>query len=161
MKCVGGCRGSTPDPAGGAYDALSDPLIVRKTPHHEFLATPLVSGQPNWLRSASLSSSCSRSKDSDSNSIVIMIIVLVSQLVVVIAGEWTTSTASSQTASSISAAGGLTSFGHPVSSHFCLWRSSPSEQRRREEHHWQLKDRRMEDSRHSLHDLITRQASNQ
>ena len=46
QKCVGGW-GSAPDPAGGAYDAPPDPLIVRSfTPKSEILAPPLEIGVP-------------------------------------------------------------------------------------------------------------------
>jgi len=44
LKWVGGW-GSTPHPAGGAYDAPLNPVIVSENPsHHKFLATPLPSG---------------------------------------------------------------------------------------------------------------------
>jgi len=38
LKCVCGWAG----PAGGAYNAPPNPLIVRDKPRHKFLATPLM-----------------------------------------------------------------------------------------------------------------------
>jgi len=50
LKCVGGW-GSTPNRAGGAYDAPPNPLIVRGNPsHHKFLATPLMRTFSKLLR---------------------------------------------------------------------------------------------------------------